>query len=297
MVGPKLIITDNMIFDGSLYLLEEANIQVNEYITINDHMLEAISPSAEPTHIIVLGTPWVWDRCWESFKYENLEYLFKAYPNAKRLFMGIGSCYPLGKEEDIKDSIKSNINELIDIFEGSTVITRDCLAYTTLEQFNPVLLPCPAFYAIRSFHVSSALGPVMFWYDPSKGITSVDYTPYSKSLDEYIKRFQIEYNMYKPKVYCVDEKEIDLAVNIGLPKPEVLKSSTHTKMILQHASHIISGRVHLAIPAHSIGAVYKSISLTAVDSRATTLSDVDHALITHPNPAKKLYKELLQDWL
>lgn len=268
VVGPKLPCTDGMIIAGTEYLLKRAGRPPTEYLTISEEFGQQTMPITKPDTIVVAGTPWVWDRCWESAKYKNLQILFNAFPGARRVFLGAGSCLPLGSQDQIKSNLVNNRAEL-SIFDGAAVFTRDKIATEIIPGAS--LAPCPAFFALDdSPSVSEALGPVMFWYDPTKGLSRSSFRPGSKQLEEYLSRFKAEYQANKPAVYCVLPEERDLAVKIGLPMPTLIEDVQHAKILISNAARIFSGRVHLAVPAVPLD---KNIELIAVDTRATTLTD------------------------
>lgn len=293
MIGPRLLPTDSMIFEGALKLLAHSRIHVNEYLTINDSKPARMETFKHPTHIIVLGTPWVWDRCYESPKYENALQFFASAPNAKKLFLGVGSCLPLGKEEQIKASLISNVDKLAPLFQDSTVIVRDILAADILKPFNPTPLPCPAFYAMLGTH-HVGQNTSLVWYDPTRGVSQVDWSPESARFEEYVSAVQVIYSQMAPTVYCVQPEEIAMAQRIGIGTPQVITGSEHAKLVIKNSGVIHSGRVHLAVPAYILG---KFTYLWPVDSRARVLKDVVDGLICDPLEASSAYKALLQDFI
>ncbi len=293
VVGPTLIPTDGMIFAGTKYLLNQVEITTFEYQKWIERSNDPIMVHNEPTHILVLGTPWIWDKCWQSAKYKSLMQLFDRFPKARRLFFGIGSCFPLFKEEVILNDILSNIDEL-SVFEGAKIVTRDVLATKALAKFNPVLLPCPAYYALKNVSPLGASRDTIIWYDPTIGISKVDYNPDSERLKFYLNVFKSLYNPSRHSVYCVLEEETVLAMEIGLPKPIVIRDWNHAAAIMVSSKSIISGRVHLAVPAYEL---CENISLFAVDSRATVLYDVVNKHIMSPNDALIKYKSILLDFI
>lgn len=290
VVGPTLIPTDGMIFEGSSYLLDLAGIHVDEYAGYTESERSVISPWKAPTHIIILGTPWLWDRCYESTKYKGLQALFNKFPKAKKLFLGIGACLPLEKIEEIKSSLIEN-KEKLTIFDQATIIVRDTISYDILKDHNPELLPCPAFYAMLENPKSERNNyPVIFWYDPTVGLSNVDYGKDSTLLSKYINDFQTEYWYRGGKVYCINPNERELAMKIGLPDPEVIRGVTRAKLILRNAKSVFSGRVHMAVPAWAIN---KPATLIAVDSRYKVLEEVATNLIITPKEAIKSYIDIL----
>jgi hypothetical protein len=78
------------------------------------------------------------------------------------------------------------------------------------------------------------------------------------------------YKKYQPKVYCKDKEEIELALQIGLPEPEVIRDGEHTLEIMKNAGVVLSGRVHCAVPGFVQG---KKLGVIKTDSRIQTLTD------------------------
>ncbi len=283
--GPVLTPTDGMIITGTQHLFGRAEIEIDEYVQISEESGAQRQPIRSPTHIVVLGTPWIWDRCWKSVKYDNLRILLRAHPNAKRLFLGIGSCYPMGHESAVMADIMANIGEL-DVFHGATVTVRDGLALKTLTSSSGVLsirsLPCPAYWALEG----TAKEPrerAVIWYDPTIGLSRSSFRPGSEPnlrswsrLKAHRNAFGREYARSGGRVYCVSKSEIPGALLAGLPEPSVIADIEHAKDILSSASEIFSGRVHLAVPAFRH---CPKVQLVKVDSRARTLTDVKLDLI------------------
>ena len=293
VVGPHLLPTDGMIFEGTRYLFDLAGVRMDEYQLYTDNNNNPILPHKTPTHIIVLGTPWVWDQCYKSNKYRGLAGLFEKYPSAKKLFFGIGSCLPLGKEQMIKADLISNSQHLAPLFTNATIVTRDILATEILKDYAPTPLPCPAYYAINPDYRGDSGPDAMIWYDPTIGLSSVDYAPGSELLDRFISGFIAEYKLKKPQVYCIALEEIALALKLGLPTPRIVKGTGEAKVILANARSIYSGRVHMAVPAYRL---QKDITLISVDSRGTVLSDVQCGAIKHPDVALDDYIKILTNW-
>lgn len=289
MLGPQLLVTDGMIHAGAKYLLQQSDIRIDEYQQWTERTDQPIPCFKEPTHIVILGTPWLWDRCWESAKFKSVVHFLDRWPNAKVLFFGIGSCYPLNKFDRMINNALQNIENLNALFGRGTVIVRDTLAHQVLT--NSILLPCPAYYGLWS---AAATGPRMdtiIWYDPTIGISNVDYKPGSELLEAYLSEFETYYDCDKHSVYCVDNREKELAMKIGLPEPIALGDfMPRAASILLRSDTILSGRVHLSVPAYG---TCKDIKLIAVDSRAKVLHDVQSKQIMEPVLALAKYKEIL----
>lgn len=294
MLGPKLIPTDAMILEGSQYLLQQAGIQINEYLTINDHTKAQPLPAVRPTHVIILGTPWLWDKCWDSIKYYNLNQLLNVYcPNAKRMFLGIGSCFPIGKADPIKRQLTNTLEKAHNIFKKSLIFTRDMNTAEVLESYKPVPLPCPAFYALYDMLPSDTFSaPAFIWHDPQQGISKIDFSEDSDNLSHYTARFISTYDAYPfSRLYCVDEKEQALALHYLGKTPQIIHSVNQAKILLNNATTVHSGRVHMAIPAYGRAG---SVTLQATDSRADALYDVEQGRIMKPNAAITTYVGLFK---
>ncbi len=287
VLGPRLIPTDGMIFSGSEYLFNKVGLYPDEYLQIDDHYAGIELPKHFPSHIIVLGTPWLWDQCWKSHKYANLQSYFNMFPKAKKLFLGIGACFPLGKEDEVYSNIIQNLDKLT-VFDNATVIARDVL---TANILGSTLLPCPAYYANVTIPRPTLGNSTMFWYDPSIGISS---SGWDDMKDEYIEKFREEFRQYDPTVYCVDSKEIKLAQEIGLGTPQRIQDVNHAKLIINNSARVFSGRVHLAVPAYITG---YNTQLVAVDSRAKTFEDVTNGTIKGPGQAFPEYIQILKNFV
>lgn len=286
LVGPRLACTDGMIFEGSQYLFKQAGISIDEYLPVSETPNMQLHPFKAPTHIVVLGTPWVWDKCWLSPKYANLQQLFDWYPTAKRLFLGVGACLPIDNVYTVKYDLQQNVQNL-SLFQNATVLVRDINTSDIVPGSIP--LPCPAFWALKET-VKTPKTPTMIWYDPTQGLSRVSFQPKSPYLAEYIETFQRWNVALEPAVYCVAEIEKDLAVKIGLPVPKLIEGIQHAKLILSKASILVSGRVHLTVPAAD-GSI--STTLVPVDSRIDTLKDYQMGHLPSLDSALEEYKKIL----
>ena len=286
--------TDGMIVRGTRTLLKETLISPAKYTFVDVDETEDQSPEwfkGGYDLIVVAGTPWLWDHFYNTVKAKNLVECIKANPNAKRVFFGIGSCLPLGKFDSHILRNKKSQDYIRKFFSGALLIVRDSLAQDLLQSagLGAILLPCPAYYSVDHYH--NPKDNYLIWYDPCQGISKSGWPRDSDDYREYAKRFY-DYNAkYKPKVYCVYESEIPSALAAGLPKPEVIKGPSQTAEIASSASRMLTGRVHIGLPAAALGA---NVELLAVDSRYLTLAPYSRAEL---GKARGEYRKHMQRYL
>lgn len=291
MIGPRLLPTDAMIYAGTKYLFDQAAIPIHQYETINDTEMEDIQVSSYPDLIVVLGTPWVWDKCWLSAKFQNAINFLRKFPNSKKIFFGIGSCLPIEATEEVREDLIQNRNKLDELFTlADQIIVRDSLAEEILEHLSIQMLPCPAFYAINE-ESESSIDPVMIWYDPTIGISSVNWQKDGKAFSKYCERFLDWYHQYNPRIYCINKQEQQSAIEIGLPKPSIIQGVDRAKLVLKNSNTVLSGRVHFAVPTYK---VHSFVELVPVDTRARTFYDVVYGRIKDPFLAENDYMDLLR---
>jgi hypothetical protein len=214
-------------------------------------------------------------------------------PQAKTIFLGVGSCYPLGKEQQISDSIvKLGAEKVKEFFEGSTVVVRDHLILETLTscQVKSELLVCPAYFAEEN-EPRGALDKQrasLFFYDPGNGISSGCFTQEEREL--LIKK---QFNWAREKnamIYVVNQHEMDLVSSAGF-FVQLLKTTDQAFFALLKSTKVLSGRVHIAIPALSLGI---PTELIPVDSRAQTM---EYARIVNVEEDRKRLIQVLQEFL
>lgn len=295
MVGPdEWSSTDGMIILGIKYLLERSlkDQEVNyKYIILKNSIPQnavEFDMNSEVDLVVVCGTPWLWDSFQDSVKYQNLATCFSKHPNAKRVFMGIGSCLPL---EWINSDLCRRPEEVAGIkklFEGSTIIVRDHIAkdildFAGIENYH---LPCPAFFSnrhekvqlIKSYNRATDENALIYtdprltlsaslWQDPAK-------------VDEYHSKVKEFYHEYRPLVYCVSSAEQKSFMDLGLPKPKLIRTYQDTVKAVENARRILSGRVHCAVPGYGLhienGYTPVYIDLMDIDSRVFTFTNFNN---------------------
>lgn len=296
--------TDGIIVQGIRNLLTEVYGEYTfDYVFLDDHNnMNSVFfyPNKKYDLLVVCGTPWLWDNFQYSTKYKNLLLAFKLH-NTKKVFMGIGSCLNLN---DINSNIlktSKEIEGMQKLFNDTTIIVRDKLAQDRLNNagLKSYLLPCPGYFSTNK--QSNLQNNVIFWCDPTQTISQTDWQSKEK-LDKYNNIFLQFYKRYNPKVYCAHASETSSATKAGLPIPTVLTGWENTLNIVQNANHVLSGRVHCAVPALTTGT---KVGLVALDTRSFTLSDFNGTIIKeiedlnnlksiNLDSYKKLYMEILK---
>ena len=266
---------DGVIVKGIYNLISYYKIEIQKtYHFLEDYELKNDFDIPENFYdaLVICGTPWLWDQFHKSSKYHNLLKIIKSQSKAKVMFLGVGSCIGL-------QHINGNLCEddehqlgIRNLFEGHTVIARDSLFHKKLLKSKVVshLLPCPSFfcYLDDENNIESA-NNILLWCDPTKCISSCDWQN-EISIKNYIDIFQEFYKNYQPHVYCAERADINMALQAGLPEPQLLNSWTDTLQVMKKANYVLSGRIHCLVPAFVLN---KPVSIVPLDSRHMVLSE------------------------
>ena len=279
MVGPpENNATDGVIIKGIKYLLSRSFKDYTiDYVEIDDHkymLVEDLRPLTDYDLIVVSGTPWLWDSFQDSVKFANLMLIFSVHPEAKRLFMGIGSCLNL---KDITFDILKRPLEVAAIqamLKDATVITRDHLAYhrVTNAGIQAHNLPCPAYFCYGDEAPSQdKYYNVLVFQDPTKSISAGDWQDQAK-LHEYYQGMLRFYHKHNPKVVCAKDDDRLEAYKQGYSYTS-LSTADDTLRLMRHAHQVYSGRIHCAVPAIAQGA---RVYAAPLDTRHYVISDYEH---------------------
>lgn len=272
--------TDGVIVKGIRYLLNRAYPDCEmTYVKLNDHETQgfaAFNAGESYDVIVVCGTPWLWDNFQNSIKYKNLQTCFYAHPAyVARLFMGIGSCIPLGLERSDILERPAEIQAMKTLFKGAKIIVRDKIAKNKLDNANikSTLLPCPAFFCYgddphtKSPQKINEFKAVLVYQDPTLSI-SADQWRCPVKLTHYYSTMETFRVKNSAEIYCANESEIESAQKNGFPTPKLLKTADDTLVLMRSAFRVLSGRVHCAIPAI---VQHADVTLIPLDSRASTI--------------------------
>jgi hypothetical protein len=266
---------DGVIVEGTKRLISRIVQKYDcHYHLLNDHITENddFFLKNQFTHIIICGTPWLWDQFHVSVKYKNLINILDNQISNKILFCGVGSC--IGLQHIDSDLCEDDLHQegIRNLFLRGTVICRDDLIHKKLEKAGVAsnFLPCPSmfFYLNKEIHIKNNEN-ILIWCDPEKLISNCDWNEEEK-LNGFYNLCKKFIEMYDSKVYCAEEHDIQKACDIGLPKPILLKTWKETLHLMSYANYVLSGRVHCAVPAFVLG---KPTSIIPFDSRHKVLSD------------------------
>jgi hypothetical protein len=221
-----------------------------------------------------------------SWKYKNVQKIKTLFPKAKMVFFGIGSCVYLS---DINTNIlrgQKDINYLRDLFLDTIVIVRDYLAsdYLTNANIPHKYLPCPSYFCLNEFpEPENNLVNTLIFYEPKDGISKCYFT--DQIHKDFIKLQKDFYDEYKAQAYCVSPFELNCAKSYGIDNIKLIKNRDETIEVIKKADIILSGRVHVSVPAFVAG---KAIGLIPVDSRYLTLDDFGGQICKNSDDFKKL---------
>jgi len=223
--------------------------------------------------LVVSGTPWLWDQFQNSTKYKNLATIFSYYKDIPKIFMGAGSSMLL---RDMSSNIlerPSEVKGIKDLYGGTKVFARDSLAQKKFLNANiqSTFLPCPAYfcYGISIQKSQQFDNNVLVWCDPRHTISSIGWKEPHK-FQQYQTIAYKFYQTYKPSVACAFPVDVKSAKQMGFKNIILLSSPDDTLSLMINANHVLSGRVHCAVPAFVQG---KKLQIMEIDSRAKVLTD------------------------
>lgn len=206
--------------------------------------------------VAVVGTPWIWDLCERSEKYERLmSWIREAKSNGQRLVaLGIGSCIRWGEgaRSFTYDSSSSIVKEAWGSFDF--IACRDWIAKDILMccGVNSTYLPCPSYFSIGKEEIPSIA--------PKKlvAIKCDPWHPEHYEADNWIPR-GAEFINYKNDFNFKDDNEF----------------LTFFKSL--DAEFMVSQRIHAILPF----ARYRRVRCVPIDSRAMTTQST--SIPIHPN--------------
>lgn len=244
----------------------------DRYLTIEDLVIQPIAdfyPDEKFDLIVYCGTPWLWDQMQHTAKYYNTLVAIKAHPEAKVVWLGIGSSLYLGDEN--KGILESTEDQqmLRDTFAGHLVVVRDKLAANILKKANVEhhYLPCPSYYFNPTQPTSKSFN-IAYYHAPQTGISREYWT--NKRLAKYNELFKHFATIYQAYIVVCDPAEISYAEAVFQTDINLITQYNETFICCQRANIVLSSRVHNAVPALVYGA---SVGIVPIDSRARTLTD------------------------
>lgn len=277
---------DGIIVEGCKSILNINHF--DRYITINDFTTQNISEFYTDEKfdlIIYCGTPWLWDQMQHSPKYKNVLTVKEAHPEAKMVWLGIGSSLYIS---DINSSILRNSTDqemLRNTFQNDLVMVRDSLAHEILNKAGVEnhFLPCPSYF-FKPVCQTSKECDVIFYHAPKTGISAGYWD--EKKIEEYRDIFREFYKIYyHAEIAVCEPSEIQIVQNVFKKTPILLKDPIDTFHMCKGARTVLSSRIHNAVPAMVYGA---EVGIVPVDSRVKVLTDFFDVEVNNPGDLHKI---------
>ena len=295
VAADKNRITDGQITLGSKYIFNsirgiDLNVirEIDVDSELRHHWFENKPFPSEVDLILVVGTPWLWHNFQNSPKAIYLQQLIQYYPGVKVIYLGIGACVALD-QLDSRDILQSEQERMMmnHLFKPYLTIVRDPLAQVKLKRngIGSVLLPDPSVWALNQILKVHAFPPVdrnqytQVWYDPLLGISKDFWISKPDRLANYQQR-HTHFNHPDKAVYCVSEDEKLSGIKHAGTLPLTWPNLAACHMTLTKTKHLLTGRVHIAVPALSHG--FMEIDLLPIDSRHLTFTTAKELLSKQP---------------
>lgn len=212
--------------------------------------------------LVIPGTPWIWNNCNLTPKYDVLKFVLSFFKDKKKIALGIGSGFPLNY------SYTETFNHLVEFWKDFDFIsTRDFICSSVLNKagiYSYSTFCTSVFYPYYKEKNSSNNKPTLVFYNPKTWGHGRYLT--EEYLDRYVQ-FQIDFiNKYNPNILVLDNSEMEFINNMGR---ECHKVSSHEDVVskLSTSSFVVSGRIHSAIPARMMNI---PAYILPVDSRWNT---------------------------
>jgi len=162
----------NYIFDNDCVFFETRS---HDWLELQDRD-DAFFPGEKFDISVIAGSPWLWDRMSQSFKFRNAIRAFNVHPESKKILFGIGSCFFLDQFYNKHLlMLPDDVQGIKALCKNALVITRDGLAEKKLERIGVSghTLPCPSYLCDIDFNKTydKTIENVLIWYDPRIGIS------------------------------------------------------------------------------------------------------------------------------
>lgn len=227
--------------------------------------------------IALAGSPWLWNVCERSDKYKLVFDAFKRYPKAKKVALGIGSCFSrecyhnirYGQEDIFFFNVEERkliLNQLYGQFDY--VLVRDKFAQWILEQCkiksNYTYDTSAYAYAYLGKKVNQGHKKVLFFYDPIKGVSNKNL---GFNVDRYID-YQIDWaKQNKADIYCNSDGDKNTLDALGVQGTFSVDLDFLSNKFVEY-DEMLTGRVHMGV----LGFISNvpDITVLPVDSRFMT---------------------------
>lgn len=226
-----------------------------------------------PRHdlFIVCGTPWIWDHCTGSKKYNELMHRL-AESTAPKIAMGLGACFPMGFSCRTQEAASIHLPGLSEVLRSFTAIAvRDSDAQKACEAIGirSKLLICPAVFApqYKTFIPTLRKRDVLFYYGPQFGLSR------SVLSKEFVQRYndlQLNYARHcDARIVCIRNEEFDFLKEQGFDAELLTSTEAVAQLLATETATLLSGRVHSCVYAAPLKI---PSALLPVDSRYLTYS-------------------------
>ena len=261
---------DKIILEGTKSLLHEVFADLNETYIDLEVFEDWNSPIFQIADLCVIsGTPWIWDKCHQSKKYQRLDHLLRALPKkTKKVALGIGSCFPWatnvldvyvyqkddnGVYEITRLHTREHLHKIFSSFD--LVTTRDHLAFNILRKLDIHAFDCicPAAHIEipQHFYKKESQEPLLVFLNPHDGVSHESCDKIF--MDDFIQFEKWFKDKYSPDVITMDSLDRDWCLGQGWEKVEWVREIPRFLEIVSQSSFVISGRVHATIPARLLG--------------------------------------------
>jgi len=242
---------DDVTFESIHHIVTQV-VGKHEIIKVDDQHLFEKTFSDDGDILIVDGTPWIWNGCTRSEKYENLKKVLEGYKNKPRIALSIGNSYTFAFAGEISSA---ESKELLDVWnQFDLVVTRDSLTFSILEKSGvsnlinglDISIFLPDVYPLALFE---GRHPCLYVY--GKGAFNSGYMP--KDYSEWVFNFQKKFvNDFTPKIISTYKKDANIK-DLLFENTENVTSVTELVETFSYANLILSGKIHAAIPAFAYG--------------------------------------------
>lgn len=257
---------DDITFYGGLEIMKLAigNHNIYNFCTedLNSITPENIETFKKCDALVLPGTPWIWNNCNLTPKYDVFKFILSFFEGKKKIALGIGSGFPLNY------TYTESFEYLVEFWKDFDFIsTRDVICSSALNKVgisSYSTLCTSAFYPYYKERTFIDNKPTIIFYNPK----TWGYESYLSEvyLDNYIK-FQVDFiNKYDPNILVLYDSEMSFINSLN---KKCHKISSHQDVVskLSNSSFVLSGRVHSAIPSRMMNI---PTYILPIDSRWTT---------------------------
>ena len=223
--------------------------------------------------IVLAGSPWLWIGCESTDKYRLLKEACARYPKAKVIGLGLGSCFSRRVSSNMQAFFwndKNRRNELNKIFSRfNYILVRDEFAKDILTQVG-IKSEYSYDTSIYSYDIikrrkNANNKSVLFFYDPSKGVSREDIQIQVKKVIDY----QINWaTNNKADIYVNSTGDKETLNNRGISCSFSVDLDFLASKFTEY-NKMLSGRIHMAILGLISG--IKDITIIPIDTRFMTV--------------------------